>query len=340
MNQLFLSINRFVLRLLLFPHNTRKYFFTLMQEYNASNFALIDTLQHMERMGDNPTIKKIARHARSNVRNQLCFAKNLSKTGFFTPIEEKLLILGEEHKSMDNVIHIIMRADKFRAVPITLLKDSFQWIFMTLIIVWLANNSSNTMRRIAGDMEWFFDITAQLSALFMPSLVFSLAFALLYNIIRRSPSPLRRLLRSTGLFSLHDQITEHRLLQVAGELSATNIPANDLLNILADIFSNERWLTKRIKHAQRRLREESLFEVLNSFISKHTYLHIIASAPNQQPDEISRGMNSAANVLELQISQRISLLRLLTTMATLTLAAAATIPFILITMGMTAQMKL
>ena len=335
----FNDINTAVVRLLLFPHQLRKYFFTLLQQYRASNFPLIEILSQMERTGANRTIIKISRLARANVRNQECFALNFSKSGFFTRVEEKLLILGENYDSLDNVIRIILQSNKFRAIPIQLLKDSFQWLVMTLLIIVLSNVSSNSMRRIAGTMEWFFDLTARIAELTPPLLFLSIIFIIVYLFLRSSGNVIHKFLRSFGIFSLHEQITEHKLLQVSSELTATNIPPTDLMFILLDIFHTDLWLTQRIRKAQRKLKEESLLTVLENVISINMYQHILASAPNQQPNEISRGMKAASNLLELQIEQKIGLSRLLCTLLTMSIAGAATIPFLLITMGMTAQMS-
>ncbi len=331
------SLNSVLLRLFLFPYQLRKYFFTLLREYNASNFPIIETLQQMERIGGRASIRKITRIARANVRNQQCFASGFANSGYFTLTEEKLLVLGENYDSLANVIRIILSADRFRLIPVQIIKNSAQWLAMTALIIWISNLSGATMRRIAGDLEWFFDVTAGIAGLALPGLVALLLFCCGYTLIRRSAGSVRNALRATGLFSLHDHVTEHRLLQVAGELTATNIPAADLMNILADIFRGERWLTRRIRTAHRRLTEETFLDVLDTVISDPLYLHIAASAPNRLPVEISAGMRTAANLLELEIEQKISLYQNLALLASLSLAACCTIPFILITMGMTVQ---
>ena len=320
-------------RTLSFSGRARNYFFVLLQEYYASNFAPLDTFTHMEKSAMNRAIRNVSRLSRGNIYQSKPFATGYAASHYFTDLEETLLMLGERYGALPSVVRIILRTDAFRAIPFTVIKDSLQWIAIVIIILWMSDSSASGLRRIAGDYGWFFDVAQVFMDYVLPGTILTVCLSPLYLWLRSSALGARDLLARIGFFKLHIAITEYRALSVLKELTATNIPATDLMDVLLNVFRSERWLTLRVRRARAQLRTRTYLEVLEHVVSPAMYSHIMAAAPNRQPEEVAKGMDSACTMLELQIDTTVNIVRGTVTLVTALASFGIMLPFMLITLG-------
>ena len=333
MKQLLRKILTGINRTLSFGSRARNYFFILLQEYYASNFAPLETFTHMEKSALNRAIRQVSKISRANIYASRPFSHGYAASYYFTDLEETLLKLGEQHGSLPNVIRIIMRTDSFRNIPMQVIKDSLQWIAITIIVLWMSDSSASGLRRIAGDYGWFFDMASLFMTYILPASVIIICVSPLYFMFRSSALAARDMLSRIGMFKLHNAVTEYRVLSVLKELTSANIPPADLMDVLLQVFHGEKWLTVRVRRAKAQLRTRTYMEVLEHIISPQLYSHVAAAAPNRQPDEIAKGMNSACVMLELQVAQTVSVMRGTVTAVTALGAFGIMLPFMLITLG-------
>lgn len=328
------GIKTSVYRSLVFSVDDRNFYFRLIRAYHKSNYSMPRIIDALKLAGNSRPLRELARKSRQNIANQYPFARRLSKTGYITASEEALLNLGEKHGSLDKTISVILSTDTYTLVPVKLLAPSAQWLLTTVLMIGIAVTIGETMRKFAGSMTWYFDVCAAIVA-FSPLIVAVFAgLSFLYISVRGSASAIRATLHRLGLFNLHTKITEHKLLCVLKELTETQIPPNDLYTTVLALFPKHRWLVKKIKYARERLTEETYNDTLQYILSKHTYLNIIAAAPDKLPKQIATGMNLAIEMLELQINRTIARQRLLLSILSLALAGAALFPFLLISFGL------
>lgn len=323
-----------IYRSLVFSVDDRNFYFRLIRAYHKSNYSMPRIIDALRFAGDSRPLKELARKSRQNIVNQHSFARKLSNTGYITVSEEALLNLGEKHGSLDKTISVILSTDTYTLVPLKLLAPSAQWLLTTVLMIGIAVTIGETMRKFAGAMSWYFDVCDAIAA-FSPLIVATSAGLMLcYIRVRGSATALRATLQQCGMFNLHDKITEHKLLCVLKELTATQIPPNELYTTVITLFPKHRWLVKKIKYARERLTEQTYNDTLQYILSKHTYLNIIAAAPDKLPKQIATGMDLAIEMLELQINRTITRQRMLLSILSLALAGAALFPFLLISFGL------
>ena len=327
------QLKQTICRTLLFTQEQRTFLFILIREYTKSNFAMTEIMTQIERTSSARPIKRIARLGKRNVLSQRAFAHNFHRTGYFTAQEEALLRLGETNDAMENTIGVILASDNYRWLPLKILASSAQWIFMSLTMLIMGYMMGDTMRPLAGQYEWYFDMCNLIVTNIEPTAIVILITMPLYTFFRNSAGIFHNLMNETGLISLHMQITERRILYILKEMIRTQIPAREIADILINLFPNDKWLHKRVKKAKLRLKEESLIAALDNIVSKNVYLHIMAAAPNEMPDEIATGMEMAINILDLHITKKIKLYSLIIMLINACIAGLFVLPFMLITLG-------
>ena len=320
-------------RSLVFSTEDREFYFRLIRAYHKSNYSMPRIIDALGFAGDSKPVKELARKSRNNVANQNPFARNLSNTGYITQSEESLMNLGERHGSLDKTITVILASDTYTNVPFKMLGPSAQWILTTVMMIGVAYTIGETMRAFSGSMTWYFDVCDAIVK-FSPLIITISAIAIpLYVAVRSGAGTTRKALRKIGLFALHSKIVEHKLLCVLRELTETQIPPNDLYSTLITLFPKERWLIKDIKRARDYLSEQTYNDTLQYFLSKNTYLNIIAAAPDKLPKQIASGMDLATELLELQIDRIMKRQKIILSVLTMTMAGAALFPFLLISFG-------
>ena len=320
-------------RALVFTSEQRNFFFILIREYTKNNFPMLDILKQVEQANTNKTVRRIARLGQRNVLNQRPFASNYHLTGYFTSQEEALLRLGERNDAMENTISLILSSDAHQRLPLKILGPSGQWLLMSSVMIFVANDMALTMKRFAGNFAWYFDL-CQATVANLPLILGTVAgITVLYRFFRDRAGLINTLITRLGLNILHLQVTERKLLFVLKQLVATKIPPREIMNLLLTLFPDDKWLHVKIKKAQARIRHEPLSSALEDIVSKNVYLNIIASSPNREPHEMATGMEMSINIIDLHIDKQVAILKNIVMLIAASLAGLYLIPFMLVSLG-------
>ena len=327
------------LRTLLFNSETRAYFYATLREYLSSHFPLLGIFDQLQQHGNNAAILAIARLSKRAIRNNQPFATHYHATGLFTEQESKLLMLGERYDCMDTVTGLLLDQDEQAPALLQILSGSVQWIFMSLIMTAMSIYTLPYLKNYTSGYTLFFDYVnfakswwSQLAALAL------IAFVLYHWCMLRLTGPLRKALMACGCFQVHAMLTERRFLKIGGALIATRLPPAEYLRLMQTTFSRQRLLEQALQHSRTRLKEASLLQVLGDILSPYTYTQVLACTPNQTQDEIARGFNMAARMLDLKLKRVIKAWQSFYTMLFLSGSIAITIPFALVSMGMGIQL--
>lgn len=327
------------LRTLLFNNDTRAYFYATLREYLRSHFPLLGVFNHVQQHGNNPAIQEIARLSKRAIRNNQPFATHYYATGLFTEQESKLLMLGERYDCMDTVTELLLDQDERAPAMLQILSGSIQWIFMSLIMTAMSIYTLPYLKNYTSGYVLFFDYVTFVKS-WWPQLagLAGVIFILYHWCMLRLTGPLRTALMACGCFRVHTMLTERRFLKIGGALIATRLPPDEYLRLMQSTFSRQRLLEQALQKSRTRLKEASLLQALSGVLSPYTYTHVLACTPNQTQDEIARGFNMAARMLNIRIGRLIKAWQGFYTMLFLSASIAITIPFALVSMGMGIQL--
>lgn len=321
-----------------FSRPTRAMFYVTLREYTRNHFSLMQIFDAIAQRDDQPALQEIARLSKKAIRNNQPFAAHYHESGFFNRTEATLLMLGEQHDCLEQVAALLDREVEQPAVAQRVLAPAMQWIFMTLIMILVSLYAAPYLQQYSSGYDWFFDALRVISEYWWR---FALAGLLLSVVYRRGRRRLggrwRRVLLACGCFRLHALLLELRFLIIARVLLPARLPAAEFLQVMEQIFAEERPFLGQLQRGRRRLSEASLMQIIRNLLTPRSYSYLQACAPNETPAELAAGCAMARRMLQAQLEHAINVYRLCCTLAFLSASLLVTIPFALTSMGMGIQ---
>ena len=330
------QLNSTCLRLFFFNQETRVYFYTLLYEYTRSRFPLLQIFNDLQRQNPGMALAEIARLSKQSLRHNELFATHYQQSGLFTPTEAALLLTGQKHNCLETVTRMLLKPDEQTSATLSILTPSLQWIGMIIVITLMSLYTLPYLREFTSEgFELFFAyndwINANWSGLLISLVLLVCLHAHLKNNLKGRA---RALLSRLGLFNIHGMQTEQRFMIIAASLVGAKLPPGELLQIIETTFARQRYFTSAVAQVRARLKETTLLQAMQQLVSRDSYQHVLAAAPNQTPEEIARGLATACRLQQVRLNRRIQLYKNLWLLLCFTGAIAITVPFAFVSMGM------